>query len=231
MSTSVARRKSAPICCGSTMAIFTRWQEALIHLHAAGAGRRDRRAASPIPEGEQAADQAEADAPPLRRADTMIETTEHTVAVPHLPPALQGLRVAHLTDFHRSRHTSDILLRQAVAAANAAHPDLILLTGDYVTNDPHDIAPCAHILAPLQAPPRSLRDPGQPRLPYGRPCGGAPSDGTRLSRPPQPQRAASRTASGSSAWTTTAITIPMSLRPFARSIPTSRRWSWRTIRR
>lgn len=82
----------------------------------------------------------------------MIEITEHTVAVPHLPPALQGLRVAHLTDFHRSRHTSDVLLRHAVAAANAACPDLILLTGDFVSSDPNDIAPCAHILAPLHAP-------------------------------------------------------------------------------
>lgn len=81
----------------------------------------------------------------------MIETTEHTVAVPHLPAALQGLRVAHLTDFHRSRHTSDLLLHRAVEAANAAHADLILLTGDFVTKDPRDIAPCARILAPLQA--------------------------------------------------------------------------------
>jgi predicted MPP superfamily phosphohydrolase len=82
----------------------------------------------------------------------MIETTEHTIAVPYLPPALQGLRVAHLTDFHRSRHTSDILLRHAVAAANAAQPDMILLTGDFVTNDARDIAPCGHIIAPLHAP-------------------------------------------------------------------------------
>ena len=81
-----------------------------------------------------------------------METTEHTVVVPHLPPALRGLRVAHLTDFHRSCHTSDLVLRQAVEAANAAHPDLILLTGDYVTKDPADIAPCARIIAPLRAP-------------------------------------------------------------------------------
>lgn len=81
----------------------------------------------------------------------MIEITEHTIVVPHLPPTLRGLRVAHLTDFHRSRHTSDFLLRLAVAAANAARPDLILLTGDYVTKDPGDIAPCARILTPLRA--------------------------------------------------------------------------------
>jgi predicted MPP superfamily phosphohydrolase len=81
----------------------------------------------------------------------MIETTEHTVVVPHLPSALEGLRVAHLTDFHRSNHTSDLLLRHAVAAASAARPDLILLTGDYVTKDPRDIPPVAHILGPLKA--------------------------------------------------------------------------------
>jgi predicted MPP superfamily phosphohydrolase len=82
----------------------------------------------------------------------MIETTEHTVAIPYLPSALQGLRVAHLTDFHRSKQTSDIVLRHAVTIANAARPDLILLTGDYVSSDPQDIAPCAQILAPLKAP-------------------------------------------------------------------------------
>ncbi len=81
----------------------------------------------------------------------MIERTEHTVTVPHLPEALRGLRIAHLTDFHRSHHTSDSLLHHAVTAANEAHPDLILLTGDYVSKDPADIAPCARILAPLHA--------------------------------------------------------------------------------
>ena len=81
----------------------------------------------------------------------MIEQTEHTVAVPNLPETLRGLRVAHLTDLHRSRVTSDRLLRHAVALANAAQPDLTLLTGDYVTNDPADITPCAHIVAGLRA--------------------------------------------------------------------------------
>jgi predicted MPP superfamily phosphohydrolase len=44
------------------------------------------------------------------------------------------------------------VLRHAVAAANAARPDLILLTGDFVSNKSSDIAPCAQILAPLKAP-------------------------------------------------------------------------------
>ncbi len=83
--------------------------------------------------------------------NTRIECTEHTVAVPRLPEALRGLRVVQLSDLHRSQHTSDRVLHHAVSLANAAEPDLVILTGDFVTKDPADIGPCAHILAPLCA--------------------------------------------------------------------------------
>jgi len=81
----------------------------------------------------------------------LIEQTQHTVKVPHLPEALRGLRIAHLTDIHRSEVTQDRLIHHAVALANAAQPDLTLLTGDYVTRNPNDITPCAHMLAGLRA--------------------------------------------------------------------------------
>ncbi len=43
-----------------------------------------------------------------------------------------GLRVAHLSDQHVGRVTPDALQQAAIAAANDASPDLVLLTGDYV---------------------------------------------------------------------------------------------------
>ncbi len=82
----------------------------------------------------------------------MIQRTYHRVALPYLPETLRGLRVVQLSDLHRSRLTSDHLLRQAVALANAAEPDLIVVTGDFVTNEAADIAPCAHIVSGLCAP-------------------------------------------------------------------------------
>jgi predicted MPP superfamily phosphohydrolase len=81
----------------------------------------------------------------------MIQRTEHRVAVPNLPEALCGLRIVHLTDLHRCHLTPDRLLRHAIALANAACPDLVVLTGDFVTRDPADIEPCASLLAPLRA--------------------------------------------------------------------------------
>ena len=68
-----------------------------------------------------------------------------------LPPALDGLRLVHLTDFHigRSRFRDRMALR-ATAIANSLEPDLIVLTGDLVTR--HDCAPrLLPILATLRA--------------------------------------------------------------------------------
>lgn len=81
-----------------------------------------------------------------------IRRTEHQVIIRNLPEALDGLRVAHLTDFHRCYLTPDSLLREAVSIANASCPDLIVMTGDFVYFDPADIAPCAEIVAELKAP-------------------------------------------------------------------------------
>jgi predicted MPP superfamily phosphohydrolase len=82
----------------------------------------------------------------------VIEQTEHVVRLPNLPEALRGLRVVQLSDLHRSAMTPDPILHHAVALANAACPDLIVLTGDFVSADPKDIEPCGHIMAPLHAP-------------------------------------------------------------------------------
>lgn len=82
----------------------------------------------------------------------MIEITRHSLVIPDLPASLQGLVIAHLTDLHRSPLTSDRLLRHAIALANQLCPDLIVLTGDYVSNNPADIKPVAHILSGLHAP-------------------------------------------------------------------------------
>ncbi len=81
----------------------------------------------------------------------MIERTEHQVVIPNLPETLRGLKVVQLTDLHRSRLTPDNLIKHAVAMANAENPDLILLTGDFVTEDTADIVPCGHLIAPLRA--------------------------------------------------------------------------------
>ncbi len=74
-----------------------------------------------------------------------------TLPLPHLPPGLDGLRVAHLSDFHLYPYTQISFLRQVIAETNALKPDLIVLTGDYVTLDAEAIEELAPALAELDA--------------------------------------------------------------------------------
>ena len=49
------------------------------------------------------------------------------------PPS--GLTIAHLTDLHRSEIVPDSYLQKCIAKVNSLKPDLVLLTGDYITWD------------------------------------------------------------------------------------------------
>src|SRR6266849_7718113 len=60
-----------------------------------------------------------------------------------LPAGLDGLRLAQVSDLHRSLVVSEREIKHAVAMTNALTPDLILLTGDYVTTSTLYAEPCA----------------------------------------------------------------------------------------
>ena len=57
-----------------------------------------------------------------------------TVAVPGLPPGLEGFRVAQLSDLHAGPFLGEGDLAPVVAAANALEPDACALTGDFITS-------------------------------------------------------------------------------------------------
>lgn len=63
-----------------------------------------------------------------------------TIAIPGLPPRLEGTKLVQLSDFHYDGFLlSEELLAQAIEVTNQLEPDLILLTGDYVTHNPKPI--------------------------------------------------------------------------------------------
>jgi predicted MPP superfamily phosphohydrolase len=77
---------------------------------------------------------------------------EYELHVPGLNPAHEGLRVAQLSDIHVGQATSDIRIRRAVMAVNASAPDLVFLTGDYVTHSPKPLPRVREVLAGLSGP-------------------------------------------------------------------------------
>ena len=57
-----------------------------------------------------------------------------TIAISDLPASLKGTKLVQLSDFHyEGWGLSSQLLSEAIATSNAIQPDLVLLTGDYVT--------------------------------------------------------------------------------------------------
>lgn len=62
------------------------------------------------------------------------------------------LKIAFMSDFHRSRTTSRANIAAAVEVCNAEKPDVVLLGGDFISNDARLAADCAEAFRGLQAP-------------------------------------------------------------------------------
>ena len=61
-----------------------------------------------------------------------IAIREYEIALPNLPPASQGLRVAQLSDIHAGLLMPRALVRRIVALCAACNPDVVAITGDVV---------------------------------------------------------------------------------------------------
>jgi predicted MPP superfamily phosphohydrolase len=74
------------------------------------------------------------------------------VPIHNLPPGLDGLRIAQLSDIHIGSYMPPREIARAVEMANDLQPDLAVITGDFVSdhNDPLDV--CIGELSKLKAP-------------------------------------------------------------------------------
>ncbi len=68
-----------------------------------------------------------------------------------LPDAFSGLRVVQISDIHHGLFLPKEWLSQAVEQANQLHPDIVALTGDFITYSKQNIGPAAEILGRLRA--------------------------------------------------------------------------------
>jgi predicted MPP superfamily phosphohydrolase len=77
-----------------------------------------------------------------------ITITRHTVKMPHLE---HPIRAVQITDLHRSQFVSEAFIGRVVAKANKFSPDIVLLTGDFVTRTSDYAESCMRQLADLRA--------------------------------------------------------------------------------
>jgi uncharacterized protein len=64
-----------------------------------------------------------------------LERREQRVPVAALPPELEGLTILHLSDFHAGTPSLNLrTMREAVAYGVSCQPDMVVITGDIITN-------------------------------------------------------------------------------------------------
>jgi len=80
-----------------------------------------------------------------------IEITHQTIAIEKLPAEFRGLRIVQLSDVHHSPFLDEERINEAVRMANDLRPDLVALTGDYISHSRDYIASCARALGRLRA--------------------------------------------------------------------------------
>jgi predicted MPP superfamily phosphohydrolase len=62
-----------------------------------------------------------------------IDVTHRDISLRGLPADFNGLRIAQLSDIHMDEFTEPFFLRHAIDLINQMQPDMVVLTGDYVS--------------------------------------------------------------------------------------------------
>lgn len=86
----------------------------------------------------------------IRRRRVRVRTLD--IALPGLPSAFDGYRIVQLSDFHIGNFTPPHWLRRWVESTRELAPDLVVLTGDYLTFGSHYLDACTREMGRLRAP-------------------------------------------------------------------------------
>lgn len=85
-------------------------------------------------------------------SEPFLITVEHQpVVLNKLPPALNGFKIVQLSDLHHSPFTGTEQIERAIEMANRLEPDIVALTGDYISHDRSYAAACAEMVGRLRA--------------------------------------------------------------------------------
>lgn len=81
-----------------------------------------------------------------------MEVTHQRIRLARLPKSFEGFRIAQLSDIHISPFMPAEEIRRCVTIANQLQPDVIVMTGDYVSWDPAAQEEVVQALSGLRAP-------------------------------------------------------------------------------
>ncbi len=88
----------------------------------------------------------------VARRRRFLRIARSSVVLPQLPEAMDGFKIVQISDLHLEPFTKPKHILETVAACNDLRPDLVAMTGDFVTNTARPAGLLAEMLAELKAP-------------------------------------------------------------------------------
>jgi len=85
-----------------------------------------------------------------------MEIVQVPVMLPHLSPELEGYRIVQITDVHADDWMTADRIASITRQINDQQPDLVVLTGDFVTGDADRYSPALKSFSQLKAPDGSI---------------------------------------------------------------------------
>ena len=90
-----------------------------------------------------------------------IEIIQRSITLQGLADAFAGMRIVQISDFHFEEYTEAFFLKEIVRTVNGLTPDVVVLTGDFVSKGPlgrrfgvRTGYQCAELLSEIQCPVR-----------------------------------------------------------------------------
>jgi uncharacterized protein len=90
-----------------------------------------------------------------------LEIVYRTITIPRLPDPFAGLKIVQISDFHFHEYTEAAFVEAVVRRVNEAAPDLVVMTGDFVSSKPlprhfgvRMSYHCAELLSRIECPLR-----------------------------------------------------------------------------
>lgn len=83
-----------------------------------------------------------------------IELVERPLPIKNLPASLAGRRLLQLSDLHIGPRVDSDYIRRTLESANQLDPDLVVITGDFMTySDDYQIDEVCDVIQQLRIPP------------------------------------------------------------------------------
>ncbi|HEX3571380.1 MAG TPA: metallophosphoesterase [Acidobacteriaceae bacterium] len=88
-----------------------------------------------------------------------LSVVTRSLSIKDLPPAFEGYRVVQISDIHFDEYTEPFFIRRVIRNVNSLKPDLVLLTGDFISFAPlprrfaeHALHHCTEMLEEIACP-------------------------------------------------------------------------------